>query len=149
MNQVGGSTPAHLDTDFYNKSFETADLRQQCTGLRTPGLSMVQYLGQDLGFNGITDKSSRKMETVHTGVLAALLDDVTARVSFANASGKPSFTANFQLEYLRPVPTKSFVVMDAWATKVEGRKIFITSYAADPLGGQILVRARSLFVQAA
>ncbi|PIA19318.1 hypothetical protein COEREDRAFT_27993, partial [Coemansia reversa NRRL 1564] len=82
----------------------------------------------------------------HTGVITALLDDVTARVSLANASDKPSFTANFQLEYLHSVPTKSFVVMDAWATKVEGRKIFITSYAADPLNGQVFVRAQSLFV---
>ncbi|KAJ2082419.1 hypothetical protein H4R24_001587 [Coemansia sp. RSA 988] len=146
---VGASTPKHLDTNSYNNSFETADQWRQCTGLRVPGLSMVQYLGQDLGLNGISDENPNKRSTAHTGILAALLDDLTARVSFANASGKPSFTANFQLEYLHPVPTKSFVVMDAWATKVEGRKIFITSYVADPLGGQVLVRARSLFVRAA
>ncbi|KAJ2903769.1 hypothetical protein GGI21_004388 [Coemansia aciculifera] len=106
---------------------------------------MVQYLGEGLKFKSTT---MANMAAVHPGVAAALLDDITARVSFSNAPDKATFTANLQLDYLEPVRGGSFVVLDAWVTATEGRKTFVAAHLADALSGQILVRARSLFVRA-
>ncbi|KAJ2364925.1 hypothetical protein H4S02_001730 [Coemansia sp. RSA 2611] len=138
-----GNTPNHLNTHIHSASFEGAS-KPLLTGIRVPGVSMVQYLGPGLGFNGAGCNPP-----VHTGVPAALLDDVTARVSLSNTPDKPAFTANFKLEYLQPISTDTFVVLDAWITKIEGRKTFVASYLADAQSKTLLVRAQSLFVCAA
>ncbi|KAI8326172.1 hypothetical protein GQ54DRAFT_250380, partial [Martensiomyces pterosporus] len=82
----------------------------------------------------------------HPGVLAVLLDDITARTSMANAPGVMTFTANFQLEYPAPIPTGSFIVMDSWITAIEGRKVFVASRALDAESGQTVALAKSLFI---
>ncbi|KAJ2158295.1 hypothetical protein GGF46_003874 [Coemansia sp. RSA 552] len=144
-----GQTPAHLDPELYRQSWATAEQRQQAAEYKVPGISVVQYVGPGLGFTGTTYNHTLRKATAHPGVPASLLDNVTARIGVANAAGKPLFTANFQLDYTRPVPTDSFVVMDAWITKIEGRKTFITSSIADAVSNRLLVSARSLFISAA
>ncbi|KAJ1875656.1 hypothetical protein LPJ55_000468 [Coemansia sp. RSA 990] len=133
------SLPNHLNLETYNASFMT-----EPQSSKVPGVTTIQYLGPGLGFNGVDGRDPRGL--VHTGVLSALLDDVTARVSLSNTPDKPAFTANFKLEYLHPVAVDSFVVLDAWVTKVDGRKTFIASYIADAITQQVLVKAESLFV---
>ncbi|KAJ2443633.1 hypothetical protein IWW46_002436 [Coemansia sp. RSA 2440] len=144
-----GNTPTHLDTGIYNGSFQSPEQQQSISHIRVPGVSMVHYLGPNLGFNGTASRENGVPAVVHTGVPAALLDDITARVSLSNTPNKPTFTANFKLEYLQPVPTNSYVVLDAWVTKIEGRKTFISSYLADARSNKVLVHAQSLFVCAA
>ncbi|KAI7834792.1 HotDog domain-containing protein [Kickxella alabastrina] len=88
---------------------------------------------------------------IHGGMTTVIAHSSMSLVAAINAPGKsiPIFTANFQLEYLEPVLTDSFVVMDAWITAVEGRKSYIASYLADATTGKVLVKAKSLFVSAA
>ncbi|KAJ2331302.1 hypothetical protein GGI00_003314 [Coemansia sp. RSA 2681] len=145
-----GYYPFHLNATAYDNSFKEHAQREQSAKLPVPGLSMVQYLGEGLKFESTAAGSSKgaAAPAVHPGVVAALLDDITARVSFSNAPDKAIFTANLQLDYLEPVRGGIFVVLDAWVTAMEGRKTFVAAHLADALSGQILVRARALFVRA-
>ncbi|KAJ1649165.1 hypothetical protein GGF38_006204, partial [Coemansia sp. RSA 25] len=145
-----GYYPRHLNATAYDSSFKEHAQREQSAKLPVPGLSMVQYLGEGLKFESTAAGSGKgaAAPAVHPGVVAALLDDITARVSFSNAPDKATFTANLQLDYLEPVRGGIFVVLDAWVTAMEGRKTFVAAHLADALSGQILVRARALFVRA-
>ncbi|KAJ1900830.1 hypothetical protein LPJ66_001212 [Kickxella alabastrina] len=141
-------TPSHVNSNIFGSSFADPQQQQKLSQMQVPGVTMLQYLGPNLGLSG-THGVSGSPRAVHPGVPTAFIDDVTARVGFSNSIDKPIFTANFQLEYLEPVLTDSFVVMDAWITAVEGRKSYIASYLADATTGKVLVKAKSLFVSAA
>ncbi|KAJ1820013.1 hypothetical protein LPJ75_001047 [Coemansia sp. RSA 2598] len=142
-------TPDHLNRDIYNASFEDPMLPKKSARIRIPGLTVVNYLGSELGFNGVVDGVAGRQRTAHPGILSALIDEITARACVSNMPGKPAFTANFQLEYLAPAPVERFIVMDAWVTCIERRKTFITTHLADALTGQTFAKAKSLFVSAA
>ncbi|KAJ2493991.1 hypothetical protein IWW37_000069 [Coemansia sp. RSA 2050] len=131
-----GCAPRHLHAVAYKASFKDPAQREKSAAMLVPGLTMVQYVGEGLKFNGTAGGGENT--TVHPGVLAALLDDITARVTFSNAPDKATFTANLQMDYMEPVRGGSFVVMDAWVTMIEGRKTFVAAYLADALTGQIL-----------
>ncbi|KAJ2553944.1 hypothetical protein EV175_002756 [Coemansia sp. RSA 1933] len=139
-----GGMPNHINAKIYNASFQSTSDRKQWANVRVPGVTSVQYLGSKLNFS---NQGSCSKEA-HPGVASALLDEVTARVSISNTLNKPTFTANFQLDYVRPVPVDRFVELNAWLTRAEGRKVFIYSYVADALSGEVLVTAKSLFVSA-
>ncbi|KAJ2663476.1 hypothetical protein IWW48_001359 [Coemansia sp. RSA 1200] len=137
-----GHTPNHLDVRTYSDSFRDASEHCRWASVRVPGVTSIHYVGPNLGFSS-TGSSANE---VHPGVSSALLDEITARVSFANTPDKPTFTANFNLDYVKPIPVDCVIVLDAWITRMEGRKTFIASYVADALSGQVLVKAKSLFV---
>ncbi|KAJ1935341.1 hypothetical protein FBU59_005417 [Linderina macrospora] len=103
------------------------------------GLTVVQYLGSRLNLgNG---------SAANPGILFVLLDDLTARTSLLAApEGMTTFTANFELDYKRQIEPERFLLMDAWVTRVEGRKVFIEARAADAESGEAIVEGRALFV---
>ncbi|KAJ2374809.1 hypothetical protein IW150_002899 [Coemansia sp. RSA 2607] len=105
-------------------------------------------MGSKIGMSGVVNGVAGELPTVHPGVLTTIIDHFTARLGYSNMPQTPLFTANLQLEYLTPVPTDSFVVMDAWITSMEGRKTVASSYMADALTGQVFVKAKALFVSA-
>ncbi|KAJ1644820.1 hypothetical protein J3B02_001866 [Coemansia erecta] len=141
-------TPDHLNREMFDASFQDPNLPKQSVQIRIPGVTIVNYLGPELGFNGLVDGIAGRLRTVHPGLPTALIDDITARACFSNMSGKPAFTANFQLEYLTPIPVERFIVMDAWVTCIERRKTFISTHLADAMTGQTFVKAKTLFVSA-
>ncbi|KAJ1941728.1 hypothetical protein EC988_006682, partial [Linderina pennispora] len=108
-------------------------------GAGNQGLTIVQYLGSRL------DLGSRAM--ANPGVLFVLLDDLTARTSLLAAPpGMTTFTASFELEFKRQEPVERFVVLDAWITGVEGRKVFVEASAVDAESGEAIVQGKALFV---
>ncbi|KAJ2697216.1 hypothetical protein FB645_005978 [Coemansia sp. IMI 203386] len=141
--------PDHLDQEMLDASFKNTTLPKQSARIRIPGVTMINYLGSELGLNGVVDGVAGRQQTAHPGIPSALIDDITARACFSNMPGRPTFTANFQLEYIAPIPVESFVVMDAWVTCIEGRKTFVSACLADAQTGQTYVKSRSLFVSAA
>ncbi|KAJ2705857.1 hypothetical protein H4R19_005074 [Coemansia spiralis] len=143
---TGAGMPLHVCHTAYRSSFATPDQQQWSAGLRVPGASMVHFLGPNLGFRSASGGGPLD---AHPGVAAMVLDDVMARVSFANAPDKPAFTANLQLDYLRPLRTACAIVANAWVTGIDGRKTFISAHVADAHDGELLVQARALFVCAA
>ena len=105
-------------------------------------LVSISYLGTDLcGHVGI----------VHGGMLATLLDEGLARCGFPALPNKIGVTASLTVNYKKPAPAGSYVVLKAETTKVEGRKVWVKG-RIELLGkteepGMVLVEAEGLFVE--
>lgn len=107
------------------------------------GKSMVcvTYVGSDLcGHPGI----------VHGGFLATMLDEGLARCCFAALPHNTGVTANLSIDYRKPTPANSFLVLRATTTKVEGRKAWVKGHiellAEEGEEPMILAEATGLFV---
>ena len=105
-------------------------------------LVSLSYLGTDLcGHVGM----------VHGGMLATMLDEGMGRCAFTVLPHHVGVTATLTVNYRKPVPAGSFVVLKAEATRVEGRKAWIKG-RLELLGksdepGTLLVEAEGLFVE--
>ncbi|KAJ4311946.1 hypothetical protein N0V84_010182 [Fusarium piperis] len=104
-------------------------------------LVSVAYVGEDLcGHPGI----------VHGGFLATMLDEGLGRCSFGALPHNIAVTANLNVDYRKPTPAGSFLVLRAETYKVEGRKAWVRGHIellAEP--GEkpvILAEAEGLFV---
>ncbi|KAI5780527.1 HotDog domain-containing protein [Geopyxis carbonaria] len=105
-------------------------------------LVSILYLGTDLcGYPGL----------VHGGLLATLLDEGLARCSFGALPNKLGMTANLTINYRKPSPAETFVVLRAKTVKVEGRKAWVEGHIETlPKDGEepvILVEASALMVE--
>lgn len=105
-------------------------------------LVSLSYLGTDLcGHVGI----------VHGGMLATMLDEGLARCSFASLPNQIGVTASMTVNYRKPVPAGSFVVLKAETTKVEGRKVWVKGriemLGKDATPGMVLTEAEALFIE--
>jgi 3'-phosphoadenosine 5'-phosphosulfate synthase len=105
-------------------------------------LVSISYLGTDLcGHPNI----------VHGGLLATLLDEGLARCCFPAMPNKIAMTANLNINYRRPAPAGTFIVLKARTTKVEGRKAWVEGHIETLVGeGEkpvILVEAEALFIE--
>lgn len=77
---------------------------------------LIGYVGSDLcGHPGI----------VHGGFLATMLDEALGRCSFASLPYKIAVTANLNVNYRKPTPANSFLVLRAETVKAEGRKAWM------------------------
>lgn len=105
-------------------------------------LVSIKYLGTDLcGHVGI----------VHGGLLATLCDEGLARCGFSALPNKIGVTASLTINYRKPAPAGSFVVLKAETTKLDGRKVWVKG-RIELLGeteepGQVLVEAEGLFIE--
>ncbi len=104
----------------------------------------VQYLGSGLcGHPGI----------VHGGLLATMLDEGLARCCFPALPNKFGVTACLKVDYRKPCPAESFVVLRATTVKVEGRKAWVTGRIeslVDESQGEtpvVFAEAEALFVE--
>lgn len=81
-----------------------------------PEYIVLYHLGSKLcGHSGI----------IHGGLLATLLDESLCRCGFRSLPNKVGVTAQLNLKYLAPTPAESFVVLQAWATEAQGRKVTV------------------------
>ncbi|KAK2609007.1 hypothetical protein QQS21_002377 [Conoideocrella luteorostrata] len=79
-------------------------------------LVSVVYVGADLcGHPGI----------VHGGFLATMLDEGLARCCFGALPHNIGVTANLNINYRKPTPAATYLVLRAETTKVEGRKAWV------------------------
>ncbi|TWU75453.1 hypothetical protein ED733_004645 [Metarhizium rileyi] len=104
-------------------------------------LVSVVYVGEELcGHPGI----------VHGGFLATMLDEGLARCCFAALPHNIGVTANLNINYRKPTPAGSYLVLRAETTKVEGRKAWvkghIESVAAPGETPTVYADATALFV---
>lgn len=105
-------------------------------------LVSLSYLGTDLcGHVGI----------VHGGMLATMLDEGLARCSFASLPNQIGVTASLTVNYRKPAPAGSFVVLKAETTKVEGRKVWVKGrielLGKDETPGMTIAEAEALFIE--
>lgn len=105
-------------------------------------LVSMSYLGTDLcGHVGI----------IHGGMLATLLDEGLARCSFASLPHRIGVTASLTVNYRKPCPAGSFVVLKAETIKAEGRKVWVKGrielLGKDETPGTLIAEAEGLFVE--
>lgn len=80
----------------------------------------------------------------HGGSVAALLDEAMAICAWQ--AGFPVLAAKIQVDYRRPLPLGSLVVVDAWILKQEGPKLSIQSRMVGS-EGEIYSEGEGLFVE--
>lgn len=80
---------------------------------------------------------------VHGGVSAMVLDQVLGMA--AAATGTPGMTATLETRYRRPTPLGVPLLVEAKASRVEGRKVFASGTIAAP-DGRVTVEATAMFV---
>ncbi|KAG0331934.1 hypothetical protein BG004_001452 [Podila humilis] len=96
----------------------------------------VLHVGTSLcGHRGIT----------HGGLLATLLDEITAMTAIPNLPGKTGFTANLNVNYRHPCIADQFVIAQSEVTSVEGRKAFVKA-SLKTIDGTLLADATALFI---
>ncbi|PNY25943.1 Uncharacterized protein TCAP_04115 [Tolypocladium capitatum] len=104
-------------------------------------LVSVVYVGEDLcGHPGV----------VHGGLLATMLDEGLAWCCFAALPHQIGVTANLNINYRKPTPAGSFLVLRAETTRVEGRKAWVKGHIellAEPgATPTILAEAEALYI---
>lgn len=105
-------------------------------------LVSIMYLGENMcGHPGL----------IHGGLLATLLDEGLARCSFPVLPNRIGMTANLTVNYRKPSPAGSFVVLRARTVKVEGRKAWvegcIETLPKDGSKPMVLVEATALMIE--
>ncbi|KAF9112386.1 hypothetical protein BGX27_003462 [Mortierella sp. AM989] len=81
----------------------------------------------------------------HGGLLATLLDEVTAMSALPNLPGKTGFTANLNINYRHPCIADQFIIIHSEVTSVEGRKAFVKATLKN-VEGTLLADATALFI---
>ncbi|KAG0203560.1 hypothetical protein BGX28_004200 [Mortierella sp. GBA30] len=81
----------------------------------------------------------------HGGLLATLLDEITAMTAIPNLPGKTGFTANLNINYRHPCIADQFIIAHSEVTSLEGRKAFVKA-TLTTLEGTLLADATALFI---
>ena len=101
------------------------------------------YVGTDMcGHMGI----------VHGGLVATILDEGLAWCGFGSLPNRIGMTAYLNINYKKPVPAGSYLVLRAETTKSERRKVWVkgTIQALDKdgkVGDDVLVEAEALYIE--
>ncbi|KAF7596063.1 hypothetical protein BBP40_003325 [Aspergillus hancockii] len=116
-----------------------ADARRSTT-LDHPDFVVFVQLGPDLcGFQ----------DTVHGGVLAALLDEALGLCAEASELASNSqtrlYTAGLEISFRSPVPAPSVAMVKTWIRTRQGRKWFLEAQLLDQ-DGTVKVEANTLYV---
>jgi len=85
---------------------------------------------------------------IHGGMLCTIADEALARTAFYALPNGVAVTAKLEVEFKRPVAADQFVCTRAHVTELKGRKAFVEGQIED-LDGNVLVKARALFVEPA
>ena len=64
-------------------------------------------------------------DIIHGGLLATLLVESLCRCGFPLLPNKLGVTASLNIKYVAPTPADSIVVLHAWATNLNGRKVTV------------------------
>ncbi|XP_028280409.1 acyl-coenzyme A thioesterase THEM4-like isoform X2 [Parambassis ranga] len=81
---------------------------------------------------------------VHGGAIATMIDTVT--VTHASVLTLLIMTANLNINYRRPIPLGSTVLIDSSLNKTEGRKVLISCKVTSTDGSKLHTEATALFV---
>jgi uncharacterized protein (TIGR00369 family) len=106
------------------------------TPAHTPEVRAVFYLGDSLcGHRGIT----------HGGLIATLMDEVSGATTFLTIKA-PAFTANLNVNYLRPLPAGNYVLVRGKVVNQERRKIYVNVSVEDGRG-EVYAKGTALYVK--
>jgi uncharacterized protein (TIGR00369 family) len=117
----GGANPRRM-----HLAFERDDARQRIVGRFRLG---PEYQGGS-GF-------------LHGGIIALLLDEVMSKAS--RFHGQYAVTAELRVEYKRPIPADSEIVVEGFVTRQEGRQLYHEGEIRNE-AGDLLARGEGRFV---
>jgi len=81
---------------------------------------------------------------VHGGLTATMIDEVSGAAAFSCVG--PCFTANLNIDYIKPLLTPAWVLVRAHVERHEGRKVFIHASVENGLG-DIYAKGVALFIK--
>lgn len=81
---------------------------------------------------------------VHGGLIATLIDEVSGASAFA-ALG-PCFTANLNVNYLRPLTTNQWILVHSHVYQQQNRKAFVETTVEDG-NGNVYSKGTALFIR--
>ncbi|CAF1462205.1 unnamed protein product [Didymodactylos carnosus] len=123
---------AKLVEDGFKDEIKSAD---SCNGMDGPEVRVAFQLGHGIcGHKGL----------VHGGLTATMIDEVSGAAAFACVG--PSFTANLNIDYLKPIATPNWVLVRAHVNRQEGRKAFVECVVENGEGIQY-AKGRGLFIK--
>ncbi len=111
------------------------------------GLHVDATAGEGLTVTGrmvVSDQHQGAPGLAHGGLLTAVLDEILGSVNWL--VGRPAVTGRLEVDFRRPVPVGSVLLLDARVDGVDGRKVF-TSAEGRFEDGTIAIAAAALFVQ--
>jgi uncharacterized protein (TIGR00369 family) len=80
---------------------------------------------------------------IHGGIIAVLMDEVMSKLN--RPLGATAVTRNLTVDYLRPSPVETPMVLVGWHVRREGRKLFHEAELRNE-AGVVLARGTSLFI---
>ncbi len=80
---------------------------------------------------------------VHGGIIATVLDEVMGKV--CRFRGVRAVTAELTIEYLKPVPVETDLVVEGYELELKGRNLFLAGEICN-VSGRVLARAKGRFV---
>ncbi len=81
---------------------------------------------------------------LHGGIIATILDEVMGKVS--RFHGIQAVTAELNVDYLRPVPVDTDLVVEGYEVKRDGRNLHVVGEIRNA-SGMVLARSRARFVE--
>lgn len=129
----------------------TAGVLQGSGKMVVPPIAFIEDGGKSIvSITYIGDQVCGHPGLVHGGFLATMLDEGMARGCFGALPHNIAVTANLEVNYRKPTPANSFLVLRGTTTKVEGRKAWsVGSIETLPEPGEkptVLVEAKGLFI---
>jgi acyl-coenzyme A thioesterase PaaI-like protein len=82
-------------------------------------------------------------QTVHGGIVAAVLDEIMGLTNYLNGAG--SFTGEMTVRFHRPTPIETDLELLGETVSVEGRKV--RSRAEIRVEGELCASAHALFIR--
>lgn len=139
-NQMFGRT---LSSPSSNALKAHIFLQRPChePALYTPGgLEDIYLLSIGAGVDGAKGRA-------HGGLNSLILDHITGTCAHRESGNTdpPCATAYLNVQYKAPVATPCVLMARAWATRVEGRKVFTTGVLEDG-EGRVYASAEALFI---
>ncbi len=80
---------------------------------------------------------------VHGGIIATLLDEAMGKAN--KLAGVVAMTRTMEIDYLRPVPLQTPLLLEGWGTRREGRKHWNAAEIRRE-SGEVLARGTGLFI---
>ena len=118
-----------------------------CGPANPTGMHLSFFLADDLSvvcFASLPDTFEGPVGYAHGGVIATMLDETMSKA--VRARGVVAMTRHLEVDYLRPVPTKSPIRIESHMSHNEGRKHWVQARILDEQGSE-LARGKGLFVE--
>lgn len=118
-----------------------------CGQNNTTGLRLEFFVAQDgsvVAQPTVSDSFEGPRGYLHGGIVATLLDEAMSKS--VRAKGFTAMTRHLEVEYLRPVPSRTPIRLEGRAIQSDGRKHRTEARILDA-SGTVLAQGKALFIE--